>query len=118
VKLFKIEEERAEAATRAAANRFAESPAGQARAAYERGDALFQFGGTTSDKSNEILNSICREGWELVNGSFTFVETGADTTNRFLTSSIWEDGKKTTVKGKVVGYYLFRRRPASGRTSG
>jgi len=36
-------------------------------------------GSTTSKKTTDpvaILNSVCNEGWELVNGSFVFVEEG------------------------------------------
>ena len=68
---------------------FFESPAGQARASFERGDQVFQYsldvhrtnavvlpmvGAYTSPRStidpSDILNSVCNEGWELVNGSF------------------------------------------------
>jgi hypothetical protein len=68
---------------------FLRSPAGLARSAYERGDHVFQcaidvmsqqaiivamVGGTTTQATTDpsaVLNSVCREGWELVNGSFS-----------------------------------------------
>lgn len=73
---------------------FFATPAGQARVAFEAGDHLFQcaidvmsqqaiivamVGSTTAKQTNDpadILNSVCHEGWELVNGSFVFVEQG------------------------------------------
>lgn len=79
------------------------SPAAQARTAFERNDALLQcsieFGlggtlviavvghGVTQQPATpaEVLNSIDREGWELVTGSFL---PGA---------------------GTVFGHYLFKR---------
>lgn len=98
--------------------RFERSTAGLARAAFERGDHVFQHTSQvmsqqsiialsavstpklTNDPSSE-LNSICREGWELVNGSFVFVEQGSQ-----------ERGGKSATKGQTVGYYLFRRSEA------
>ncbi len=65
---------------------FFATPGGQARLAFERGDHVFQYsasvmkqeaiivamvGSTTSKKTTDpvaILNSVCNEGWELVNG--------------------------------------------------
>jgi hypothetical protein len=85
------------------------SPQGQARTAFERGYEVFQasFGvmsqqavvvamadSPTTKQPNDptaILNCICREGWELVTGSFVYVE------------------------GKTVGYYLFVRCEANWR---
>jgi hypothetical protein len=57
----------------------------------------------TADPS-EILNSVCREGWELVSGSFVFVEQGQQSRDKFLSS-----GQNVAVKGVVLGYYLFKR---------
>ena len=88
---------------------FLASPQGQARTAFEQGDEVFQasfevmsqqaatvamVGSTTTKQANDptaILNGICREGWELVTGSFVFVE------------------------GKTFGYYLFERCEANWR---
>jgi hypothetical protein len=107
---------------------FLASPAGQARTAFERGDQLFQFEidvkntqavvipmvTATTDTSSadpvEILNSVCHEGWELVNGSFVFHELGSESRDKFMAS-----GQNIAVKGTVIGYYLFRRCEANRR---
>jgi hypothetical protein len=104
---------------------FGKTPAGQARAAYERGDHVFQYsanvmsqqaiivamvGSNTSQRTSDpsvILNSVCNEGWELVNGSFVFIETGQQSRDKFLAS-----GQNVAVSGATVGYYLFRRSEA------
>lgn len=101
---------------------FLASPAGRARTAFERGDRLFQFEidvknteavvipmvsaitNTSSTDSVEILNSVCHEGWELVNGSFVFHELGSESRDKFMAS-----GQNIAVKGTVIGYYLFKR---------
>lgn len=115
--------ERARAQQEAA---FWASPAGRARTAFERGDALFQFeldvrdsqtftipmfktGAITRAKgASDVLNSIARQGWSLVNGSFVFHETGSESRDKFMAS-----GQHIAVQGTVVGYYLFRRDPES-----
>jgi hypothetical protein len=107
---------------------FLASPAGQARIAFERGDRVFQFeidvkdtkavvipmmtAMTTSKTADpvEILNSVCHEGWELVNGSFVFHELGSESRDKFLAS-----GQNVAVKGTVIGYYLFNRSEANRR---
>ena len=108
---------------------FLESPAGQARSAFERGDQVFQYsldvlsthaivlpmvGAYTGPRStadpSEILNSVCGEGWELVNGSFVFLELGSESRDKFLAS-----GQQVAVKGSIVGYYLFKRCEANKR---
>ena len=101
---------------------FLRSPAGRARTAYEAGDHVFQYsidvmsqqaiivkmvGSSTAKTSNDpvdVLNSVCHEGWELVNGSFVFVEEGSQTRDKLMSS-----GQNVAVKGTTVGYYLFRR---------
>lgn len=101
---------------------FFKTPAGQARLAYERGDHVFQcsidvmnqqaiivamVGSSTAKKTtdpSEILNSVCREGWDLVSGSFVFIEQGQQSRDKFLSS-----GQNVAVKGTVAGYYVFRR---------
>jgi len=101
---------------------FAASPVGRARTAFERGDAVFQYsidvmsqqaiivimmGSATTKKTSDpsdILNAVCREGWELVNGSFVFVEEGQQSRDKFMAS-----GQNVAVKGTTFGYYLFRR---------
>jgi len=102
---------------------FFESPAGRARQAFEQGDAVFQYsidvhtnqavvvpmvGAYATPKATtdptDILNSVCNEGWELVNGSFVFLELGSESRDKFMAS-----GQQVAVKGTVIGYYLFKR---------
>src|SRR4051812_43660087 len=110
---------------------FEESPAGQARLAFERVDHVFQYsidvmnqqaivktmaslGGpsaTTKARSSDptgVLNSVCDEGWELVNGSCVFVEEGETSRKQALSSKV-----QVAVKGTVMGYYLFKRNEAN-----
>ena len=105
---------------------FLTSPPGQARTAFERGDRVFQcsfdvkqtkavvipmWGATNTTSSTdptEILNAVCREGWELVTGSFVFVELGSESRDKFLAS-----GQNVAVQGTVIGYYLFNRSEAN-----
>lgn len=115
-------------------NSFYASPAGQARVAFEAGSHVFQyetdlkstkavvkaiglgssamgketFGSRLSHGPVDILNSVCAEGWDLVNGSFVFVETGQSSRDKFLAS-----GQQVAVSGTVFGYYLFKRNPAN-----
>lgn len=115
-----------EAAAQEAA--FWASPGGQAREAFERGDAILQFeldvrqsqtytipmwktgALTKANDPSEVLNSIVREGWTLVNGSFVFHETGSESRDKFMAS-----GQHVAVRGVVVGYYLFERDSESKR---
>lgn len=103
-------------------DQFWASPAGQARIAYDEGDHVFQchfdvmsqeavivvmVGSTTRKQTTDptdILNSVCREGWELITGSFVFVEEGSQSRDKFMSS-----GQNIAVKGRTMGYYLFRR---------
>lgn len=103
---------------------FLRTPVGRARTAYENGDLVFQYshdvmsqqavivamvGSTTNATSADpsaILNAVCKEGWDLVNGSFVFVEQGQQSRDKFMSS-----GQNVAVKGTTVGYYLFRRCP-------
>lgn len=105
--------------------RFNASPVGQARAASARGDKVFQYshdvvsqgavivpmiGSTTTKETadpSEILNAVCNEGWDLVTGSFVFIEEGSQSRDKFASS-----GQNVAVKGRVVGYYLFKRTEA------
>jgi hypothetical protein len=106
---------------------FYASPAGQAREAFEAGDRVFQcvfdvYGTQTvtvpmvgsysapkaTNDPTDILNSVCHEGWELVNGSFVFVQTGSESRDKFLAS-----GQHIAVSGTVLGYYLFKRHEAN-----
>jgi hypothetical protein len=108
------------------AEAFYATPQGQARLAFDRGDHVFQYevgvmnqqavivamvGSTSTHKAVDptwVLNSVCREGWELVNGSFVFVEQGQQSRDKFMAS-----GQNVAVRGKTVGYYLFKRCPAN-----
>jgi hypothetical protein len=102
------------------------SPVGQAETAFARGDHVFQYSHsvmsqqaiivamvgsntskTTTDPS-EVLNAVCCQGWELVNGSFVFVVEGEQSRDKFMAS-----GQNVAVKGQTVGYYLFRRCPGN-----
>jgi hypothetical protein len=101
---------------------FLASPAGQARQAFERGDRVFQYsidvlnqqaiiiamiGGRTTKRATDptdVLNSVCHEGWDLVNGDFVFVQEGQESRDKFLAS-----GQNVAIKGTVLGYYLFKR---------
>jgi predicted phage gp36 major capsid-like protein len=101
---------------------FYRTPAGLARMAYDEGDHIFQcafnvmsqqaiivamVGSRTTKKTSDptaILNSVCREGWELLNGSFVFIQEGQQSRDKFMSS-----GQNIATKGSTMGYYLFRR---------
>ncbi|MFE3017105.1 hypothetical protein [Streptomyces sp. NPDC059256] len=101
---------------------FMSTPVGQARQSFERGDLVYQcsidvmsqqaiiikmVGSTTAQSTNDpvvVLNAVCREGWELVNGSFVFVEQEQLSRDKFMSS-----GQNVAIKGRTVGYYLFKR---------
>jgi hypothetical protein len=107
---------------------FFATPVGQARTAFEEGDDLFQasldamsqeaiivamVGSATKKKASDptaILNAICRGGWELMNGSFVFVEEGQQSRDNFMSS-----GQNVATKGRTAGYYLFKRCEANWR---
>jgi hypothetical protein len=107
---------------------FFATPAGRARLGFERDDHVFQYsidvmkqeaviiamvGSTTSKKTTDpvaILNSVCNEGWELLSGSFVFVEEGQQSRDKLGSS-----GQNIATKGTTVGYYLFRRFEANRR---
>jgi hypothetical protein len=107
------------------------TPAGRARQAFESGDQVFQYaidvmsqqaiivamvGSRTSAKTTDpsvILNSVCAEGWDLVNGSFVFVEQGMQSRDKFMSS-----GQNVAIKGTTAGYYLFKRCEANRRETG
>lgn len=122
------EQRRAAQEREKAENAFQTSPAGRARTAFQRGDQLLQVvfdvvntstyvipmsrAGTTTASSDPtvILNSICAEGWDLVNASFVFHETGSESRDKFMRS-----GQQIAVQGSVLGYYVFRRSEANRR---
>ncbi len=115
-------ERRRLAAIESAKQAFYATPAGRARDAFDEGDHVFQCSfdvmsqtavvvamiGSTNTKSTsdptDILNSVCREGWELVTGSFVFVEEGSQSRDKLMSS-----GQNVAVKGTTMGYYLFKR---------
>jgi len=90
-------------------NGFWESPPGIARLAFSNGDRAFQYEIDILDQQaimkamvgsssqvvrldpSAVLNAVCREGWELVNGSFVFVRA--------------DGGFKET----LMGCYLLKR---------
>jgi hypothetical protein len=124
------ESARQEARARAEEEQFNATPAGRARVAFARGDLIFQYSIDVMNQSprlvggrparldmsdpSAVLNAVAREGWELVNGSFVFVETKA--TQHGIGHAV---GMTSEVKmtGTTFGYYLFKRSP-SLRTSG
>lgn len=76
----------------------AQSPAGRARAAHERGDALFHLAIPTKE-SGEALNAVTAEGWTLTNMAVA-----------------WQFGQQveylkgiSAVGGTMMGYYVFTR---------
>jgi hypothetical protein len=110
---------------------FYASPAGQARLAFESGAKVFQYetnvrsmravvrpiglGSSATGKLSPLargpvdaLNAVCNEGWELITGSFVFVETGQQSRSKALSS-----GQQVATSGTVDGYYLFRRNEAN-----
>lgn len=119
---------RAEAAAAAkTASDYAASPVGQAEAALKRGSRFFQFSMPASSLSGErswygsssnsivsaraddgpdVLTRIEDLGWRLEHASYVFVETGASTSQRFLSS-----GQGVVTEGTVQGVYLFRAAP-------
>ena len=98
------------------------TPAGEALTAFERGDRVFQYAidvmkqsarvekmGSAKTRARssdpvDVLNAVCDEGWELVNGSFVFVETGQKSRDKLMSS-----GQLVAISGTVMGYYLFKR---------
>jgi hypothetical protein len=131
------EEKAAEKAARDAAKRseeerkaFEASPAGQAREAFRRGDGYFEvevdlrstgnlnpYGATGVDHaaswmgSNrpaggrmDVLSQVEREGWVLHKASHVHVQLGEESRDKWGSS-----GQRTSIKGKIVGVYLFQR---------
>lgn len=104
------------------AREFAESPAGQAREVYQRGDRIFQVSFNLQDVGariavmenalttrkahdvSDVLNSILAEGWELHSFSTTFVNEGEESRDKFMAS-----GQQVAVRGHLVGTYVFTR---------
>ncbi|MCW3057874.1 MAG: uncharacterized protein JWO21_1843 [Solirubrobacterales bacterium] len=91
-------------------NAFFATPAGQARLAFERDDHVFQYSIDAMKTADPVatLNSVCNEGWELVSGSFVFVEEGQQSRDK-----VGSSGQNIATMGTTVGFYLFRRREAN-----
>lgn len=97
---------------------FFATPAGKARLAFDCEDHVFQCsidvtnqqaivvavtGADTWQQTSDptqILNSVCNEGWELLNGSFVYKPMSSN---------------QNVAKGATVGHYLFRRCDANRR---
>lgn len=116
-------ERQAKAAEQARAAYLA-SPVGQAEAAYQAGQAFFQFAanvsliqGRATDwnytqttqtrrfSSTDVLGQIEEVGWHLEHVGYVFVETGVNERSKVITS-----GSVSRTNGYVEGIYLFRRR--------
>jgi hypothetical protein len=90
---------------------FWESPPGVARRTFKNGDHVFQYSLDVLNQSaimtalvgsstrivkldpSAVLDAVCREGWELVNGSFVLVRSGDTISSRET----------------LMGYYLLKR---------
>ncbi|HEY2642460.1 MAG TPA: hypothetical protein VGI56_01790 [Galbitalea sp.] len=106
-----------------AAAEFAASPLGRATTAHQSNDKFFQLelavselrGGTSffgsssnviqhTGAATDLLGQIEDVGWHLEHVGYVFIETGATSTNRVLST-----GQGTVTEGNVTGIYLFRR---------
>lgn len=98
------------------------TPAELARAAYERGDQLFQIdlvvsaiqGAVTNNAATtrtvrgddaDVLGAIEAEGWHLEHVSTSFVETGSVSVKRFFSDT----GALVATHGHLIALYVFRR---------
>jgi hypothetical protein len=116
---------RAADAQQRAAAASAASPVGRATAARDAGAGFFQleldisaldgspsmFGSSQNQVRStggrpDLLSQIEALGWRLEHVGYVFIETGATTTNRMMTT-----GQGTVTKGVVRGIYLFRAGP-------
>lgn len=107
----------------AAAAAYARTPVGRALTAYSAGAQFFQieltvsqlggessfFGSSTSSlthvgQASDALGQIEQVGWHLEHAGWTFIETGATSSN-----VIFGTGQGTVTQGEVTGIYLFRR---------
>ena len=107
------------------------TPLGQARDAYEAGSTVLQValevldqravvvpmtGAYTLQRTADptvVLDAICREGWELVSGSFVFEQQLERSRDKLLAS-----GQQVAIEGRTMGYYLFKRSPGMKSTPG
>ncbi|KQY56108.1 hypothetical protein ASD11_16730 [Aeromicrobium sp. Root495] len=118
------EQDKKDAAARAFAARAA-SPVGRAELAHEAGHRFFEiqldvsqtqgtafFGEVRGNESRSdahlgVLGEIEAVGWRLEHAGYVFVETGQESTDKFVST-----GQRIAVTGKTVGIYLFRRAEA------
>ena len=122
-----FEQQQRDAADAAA---YAASPLGLASSAHNAGAQFFQIALTVSQLSgdasffgssassvthvagtSDILGQIEQIGWHLEHAGWTFIETGATSSNM-----VFGTGQGTVTEGEVTGIYLFRRTsPANAR---
>ncbi len=62
---------------------------------------------TTTGDPNDELNAVCSEGWELIDSTSVFIQTGQETRDKLILS-----GQNVATAGTVVGYYVFKRNEA------
>jgi hypothetical protein len=122
------QEESREKAAQKRQREFEKSPLGRARAAFSKGDLVFQvglplesldgavllairFANRYASDPSAILNGICREGWELVSSSVVFAQSKQQMQQVSTTSQV-------AVTGQTTGYYVFRRCEANRGTAG
>ena len=112
--------QRALGVVKTAMSELTESLVDDARAAFDGGgrlpmcdrrdDARRRFVGDDGGRSwsarepSRVLNDICQQGWELVSGSFVFVEQGQQ-----IRETLFSNGQRVAIKGRTIGYYLFKR---------
>lgn len=114
--------QQAQAAQEQAAREHAASPLGRAEAAHAAGHGFFEiqldvgqtqgvatFGEARADERRTdahlgVLGAIEQVGWRLEHVGYVFVQTGQESTDKFVTT-----GQRIAVTGKTVGIYLFRR---------
>lgn len=111
----------------AAAAAYARTPVGRALTAFSAGAQFFQieltvsqlggeasfFGSSTSSvthvgQASDALGQIEQVGWRLEHAGWTFIETGATSSN-----ALFGTGQGTVTQGEVTGIYLFRRVPVT-----
>lgn len=99
-----------------------EDPAELARAAYERGDRIFQIdlvvsavqGAVTNSsimtrtvraEDTDVLGAIEAQGWRLEHVSTAFIDTGSTSVRKFFSDT----GALVANHGHLIALYVFRR---------
>ncbi|HLU91595.1 MAG TPA: hypothetical protein VKZ46_03330 [Pedomonas sp.] len=109
-------------AKREAQERFAATPAGQARRARQSGRSIFQIDlslsatrgavlpmvtaysvSTEVGSAGNAIEAIEAEGWRLEHVGYVYRMTGSTSRDKFMAS-----GQQEAVHGEIVGVYLFR----------